>query len=142
MMTNAKRAQLVELVELGLSDAAIGDALGLSARTILRHRGRLGLASQWAPELAECGTVGAYARGCRCEECRAANVEASRQHRALSNAQTPGPRSRAPWTPAEDAELLNGEGTLVARARRIGRSYNAAALRVAKLRRDEEELTA
>lgn len=34
------------------------------------------------PNRAECGTVAAYKRGCRCSECRAATAEAGRSYRA------------------------------------------------------------
>lgn len=40
-----------------------------------------------------------------------------------------------PWTPAEDHELLHGDGFLRERAARIGRTYYAAQWRLQHLRK-------
>lgn len=40
-----------------------------------------------------------------------------------------------PWTPQDDHELRYGQGKLVERAARLGRTYYAAQLRLAKLRK-------
>lgn len=136
--------ELRELAAAGLSDAAIADRVGKSSRTVLRWRVRHGIASSWAPELAPCGTESAYHRGCRCAPCRAANSGATRRRRQLGNRLTPAPRSGEPWTPAEDLELVEGTGTLLERARRLGRSYVAAEQRIRELRhpRRQEEAAA
>ena len=40
----------------------------------------------------------------------------------------------APWTPADDHELVHGEGTVLARAVSLGRTYYACAARLSYLR--------
>jgi hypothetical protein len=126
---------LRRLAGAGLSDAAIAAALGKSARTILRWRQRLGIPSSWAPARAECGTASGYAAGCRCAPCKAANVAATRDRRQACNRITPNVRAGAPWTPQDDAYLLRGPGTLLERARRLGRTYVACEARLVILRR-------
>lgn len=42
-------------------------------------------------------------------------------------------RWREPWTPAEDAELLHGAGTVLERAVRLDRTYLACTHRLARL---------
>lgn len=44
-------------------------------------------------------------------------------------------RAELPWTPAEDQELLEGPGTVTARAYRLGRTYYAAQWRLSQLRK-------
>lgn len=134
-MTAAPLDELRRLAGDGLSDPAIAAVLGRSARTILRWRQRWGIPSSWAPARAECGTESAYAAGCHCPACRAANVEATRRRRAACNALTPNVRAGAPWTPQDDAYLLRGPGTLLARARALGRTYVACEARLVILRR-------
>lgn len=58
-------------VDMGMSDPEIADYAGVSPRTVLRWRTRLGLPSRWAPERAEHGTDARYHSGCRCTPCRA-----------------------------------------------------------------------
>ena len=70
--------RLRRLVAEGMSDAQVADAFGVSSRTVLRWRIAFGIASEWTPELAPCGTKASYARGCRCGDCRHANTIAHR----------------------------------------------------------------
>ena len=81
---------LAELVEAGLSDAEIAEALEVSARTVLRWRKRDGLPSRWTPTPPAHGTTSRYRRGCRCKPCSAANTTAARQYRRS--------RAYASWT--------------------------------------------
>lgn len=63
-------------VESGTSDKMLAERYGVSIKTITRWRDSLGLASHWEPERHGCGTPAAYARGCRCGDCRQANARA------------------------------------------------------------------
>lgn len=135
-MTARELEQLRSLVEQGLSDAAIASRMGVTSRTVLRWRTAHGIASQWQPERAPHGTIACYQRGCRRPECKAANADEQRLWRAaMSRVDTPH-NEHAPWTPEDDQVLLHGDGTVASRARRLGRSYVAASLRLTKLRKD------
>jgi hypothetical protein len=125
--------QLVELVELGLSDPAIAGRLGVSARTVLRWRKALELPSRWQPTPAPHGTTSRY-RSCElgpCADCRAANVAAHSAYVQARNAALPAPNAGKPWTAAE-LELLRDDtaGTVLVRAERLGRSYGACLQRL------------
>lgn len=128
------------LVAQGLSDPQIAARYGVSARTVLRWRIRDGLASRWQPQLAAHGTPACGARGCDRPECIAAHRAdaTARRHAYLADMtrQTlPAARSHQPWTLADDDELLNGPGTILERALRLGRTYRACELRLQVLRR-------
>lgn len=135
--------QLRELVAAGMSDPAIARRLGVSSRTVLRWRQREGLSSQWQPELPAHGTVARYHAtktrpGCHCDDCRAANTAAMRQYVAQLRDRVPATERRSTsWTPADDAVLLAGDGTLADRARQLGRTYAAAKRRLDRLRREQ-----
>lgn len=125
---------LQSMVAAGMSDPAIARALGVSSRTVLRRRIRLGLPSKWQPELAPHGTRAAYHRGCRCDPCKAANAAAQREYvEQLAGRVPTTDRARRPWTAEEDAVLLAGDGTLAQRAMRLGRTYAAAKRRLDRL---------
>jgi hypothetical protein len=130
--------QLRELVELGLSDPAIAARMGLSARTVLRRRHRLGIGSVWQPPKPPHGTPGRYGvpHRCRCRACTTANTEAQRAWReAQQRATLPHARNATdPWTPEEDAQLLDADATTAALARQLGRSYDATRKRRDRLR--------
>lgn len=132
--------QLRELVELGLSDPAIADKLGLSARTILRRRHALGLGSQWAPPLPPHGTERRYGKPhkCRCRPCTDANTRAMQEWRDAQQRVTLPHARRAgdPWTAAEDEQLLAADRSTAALARELGRSYDATRKRRERLRQE------
>lgn len=133
--------ELLEAVELGLSDPQIADRLGCNPRTVLRWRSRLGIAPGWTYSVPAHGTIGRY-RGtarvepCRCELCRAENNRARLAYLAYAQRRTiDAPRWQTPWTPEEDAVLLDASlGTVVDRANRLGRTYSAATQRLTRLR--------
>lgn len=133
--------KLLEAVELGLSDPQIAARLGCSARTVLRWRIRLGIPPAWTYSVPAHGTISRY-RGtaqvepCRCDPCRAANNRARLDYLADAQRRTiRAPRWQAPWTPQEDAILLDASlGTVVDRANRLGRTYSAATQRLTRLR--------
>lgn len=128
--------QVAELVDAGWSDRRIADRLGVSARTVLRWRGRLGLASRWTPEVPPHGNVSRYRRGCRCSACASANVAAAAEWRQTYQTSTrpTATRHRARWTPQEDTYLLEHPGTVAGAARALGRTYQACAERLRYLR--------
>lgn len=70
---------LQQLVAAGLSDAEIGDRLGVCARTVLRWRHEAGLRSMWTSPLGPHGSLRRYRQGCACAACRGANAAAERQ---------------------------------------------------------------
>lgn len=123
---------LVNLVEAGWSDARIGDRLGVSSRTVLRWRGRLGLASRWTPEIPPHGNLSRYRRGCRCSVCSGANVSAAAEWRQTYQTSTrpTATRHRARWTPQDDALLLEHPGSIASAARALGRTYAACCERL------------
>lgn len=127
------RARLARLVGQGLSDAQIGEQLGLCARTVFRWRKAYKLASRWTPPPVTHGRT-AYSDGlCRCQRCAAAHAAAQRNHRQLKQSRTMlAPRHGATWTPHEDAYLLAHGATRA--ARELGRTYYAARARLTKLR--------
>jgi hypothetical protein len=134
-------ADLATLVARGLSDPAIGDALGVSSRTVLRWRRREGLASQWRPPVPPHGSIVRYRppHRCRCVPCRHANVEAMTAYRAQAQAITAPSATRGyrPWTPEEDAVVL-GPGGTAAKAVQLGRTYNAVVQRQTILRKRQD----
>lgn len=67
-------------VAMGQSDPEIADYCGVSPRTVLRWRKRLGLPSRWTPPMPEHGTPGRYQRGCTCDECRADHAAYQRDY--------------------------------------------------------------
>ncbi len=120
--------------DAGLSDSQIAQMYGVSARTVLRWRQAAGIPSSWQPERYPCGTRAAFRRGCRCAECRASLRPHNLAKIASMTAQAPaGERSGQRWT-AEDDAVLMGPGTLVERARQLGRSYIACLNRIGDLR--------
>ena len=129
------RLQLLEAVGQGLSDAQVADRFGVSGRTVLRWRIRYGIASQWTPSESPHGTTARYRAGCRCQACRAATARARRLYVAKANRATAAaPRWREPWTPDEDAYLMDAtHGSVLERALALGRTYTAADLRLDKL---------
>ena len=81
------------------------------------------------------GTLNAYRHGCRCPEARAEHAEANARVRRRSQARTHHAVSYgAPWTAQDEWELEHGEGTLVERALRLGRTYMAAHSRLNAIR--------
>jgi transposase len=131
--------QLRQLAAQGLSDPEIADRLRVSARTVLRHRHRLGIGSAWKPPLPPHGTARRYGNPhrCRCRACCEANTDAQRvwreqQQRATRQAVNYG----EPWTDAEDAALRDAppELTTAQLARDLGRSYDATRKRRERLR--------
>lgn len=137
------RPQLVRLVQAGYSDAEIAEKVGVSDRTVLRWRKKYGLASQWVPATLPCGTLANYRRGCRCEDCRAANAESISVYQAAFQARTRlAPRQTTFWTQGEDSYLLDpANGTIVERARVLGRTYYGARERLRLLARRQEAAT-
>lgn len=133
--------QLRELAAQGLSDPTIARRMGISARTVLRRRHRLGIGSEWTPPLAPHGTATRYGApsNCRCLACTRANTEQQREWReAQQRATLPHARKAAdPWTPDEDAQLLAADTTTAALARKLGRSYDATRKRRDRLRSGE-----
>lgn len=137
--------RLEEWVAAGLSDAQIARRAHVNPRTVLRWRGALKLASQWRPAPPRHGTLARYQGTasrppCRCADCRAANVvEQARLRRRYAAASRHAPRAGLPWSPQEDRELIAGAGTVLERARRLGRTYGAARQRLDDLRRDDPD---
>lgn len=127
---------LAKQVHDGLSDPAIAKLYGVDPRTVLRWRQRYGLLSHWEPDRAAHGTPSRYSSGCNCGPCRAAHGVIQKGRRARNQAATIAAgvrRWHARWTPDEDAVLVYGQGTVAERAARLGRTYNAAVLRLTKL---------
>jgi hypothetical protein len=126
---------LAEYADAGMTDSQIAQMYGVSARTVLRWRQAAGIPSSWQPERFPCGTRAAFRRGCRCAECLAALRPHNLAKIASMTAQAPaGDRSGTPWTIDDDAVLM-GPGTLVERARQLGRSYMTCLNRIGELRR-------
>ena len=132
---------LPELVAQGLSDAQIAERLGVDPRTVLRRRQRAGLESRWTPPTPPHGTVARYKAttrraGCRCTECRMAHSAAQETWRAAYQTKTTptATRSRARWTPQDDATLLQLRSPLRAAAE-LGRTHSAVVKRLEHLRR-------
>lgn len=132
---------LLEAVEQGLSDSQIAARLGVSSRTVLRWRQRLGLASTWVAHVPGHGTKSRYrgtarVRPCRCAKCRRANAQEQLRYVADAQRRTAlATRWATPWTPEDDATLLDASlGALVDRAALLGRTYRAAHLRLYRLR--------
>lgn len=132
---------LLEAVEQGLSDSQIAARLGVSDRTVLRWRQRLGIASTWTAHVPDHGTMGRYkgtasVKPCRCTRCRRANSQEAAKYRSDAQRRTAlATRWSTPWTPEDDATLLDASlGTLVERAALLGRTYVAAHLRLHRLR--------
>lgn len=137
----ARDERVRELAEQGMSDPAIARELGVSARTILRDRHRLGIGSEWMPTKPPHGTTTRYGapHGCRCRECTRAN---SADHRAWREAHkrvtVASDNAGQPWTEAEDKWLTEAppSSTTAALARQLGRSYDATRKRRDKLRQE------
>lgn len=135
-----ERERLEALVARGLSDAQIARLERVDPRTVLRWRGRLGIASQWRTERrARHGTTTRYADGCHCRDCRAANAAAQLRHKRRQNARTAhAPSYGLPWSAEADNELLRGTGTVLDRALRLGRTYSACTQRLEVLRAQDD----
>jgi len=86
-------------VRAGNSDLSLAKVYGVSDRTIMRWRAQLRLDYYWQPRVAACGTQGAYARGCRCNECTRANREAHRSTVSKMKAKGLAPSDRRHGTP-------------------------------------------
>jgi hypothetical protein len=115
--------------------------MNVSARTILRHRHRLGLGSEWVPPKPPHGTPSRYAKphSCRCRECTRANTDAQREwRRAQQRVTQQAANYGEPWTEGEDIALREApdEMTTAALARELGRSYDATRKRRERLRRE------
>ncbi|MDE9365470.1 helix-turn-helix domain-containing protein [Luteipulveratus sp. YIM 133132] len=124
---------VARLAAQGLSDREIGDALGCSSRTVLRHRVRHGIPSRWVAPLPEHGSRARYVSGCSCAACRRANNAHTREYVASAQRLTAAaPRYAQPWTPDEDAQLLSAR-SVAATALALGRTYVACRVRRAKL---------
>lgn len=126
-------AKLVRLAAEGLSDTELGDVFGCHARTVLRRRVALGVASQWSPAPAACGTPSGYSAGCRCRACREAHAAAHAAYTARTQASTVSAgRWGEPWDADED-EVLVRLGPVTA-AQVLERTYYACAVRLGRLR--------
>ena len=68
--------------------------------------------------------------------------EYRRDRRIAQEWTTNAPAYAEPWSPAQDRELMLGQGTLAERAKRLGRTYYAAQGRLIKLRRLGRETSA
>lgn len=130
--------ELRALVAQGLSDPAIAARLNVTARTILRRRHALGIGTQWQPPLPPHGTVTRYGKPhkCRCRACTKANTEAQRDYRATMQGVTvpTAHATQRPWTPQEDAQLMDSTLSTAALARALGRSWDATRKRRERLR--------
>lgn len=130
----AYRTHLERDVAAGLSDPAIADKLGVSERTVLRWRGRLGLESQWSPATAPHGTTARYRR-CKCDECRAANNRAHVDYMSRKRDERPAPNAYAPWSQDDELVLLDDtRGSITVRAALVGRTYGACIERLRLIR--------
>jgi hypothetical protein len=133
--------QLRQLASEGLSDPEIAELMHVSARTVLRHRHRLGIGSEWKPPLPPHGTERRYGKphGCRCRACTDANTDAQRQWREAQQRATRDARNYGePWSASEDAQLRDAPAhiTTAALARELGRSYDATRKRRERLRQE------
>jgi hypothetical protein len=74
-VTKYERRECVrQLHALGMNDGPIARRLGISDRTVLRIRGRLGLpANEMQRPMPAHGSPGRYRRGCRCLVFREGN---------------------------------------------------------------------
>lgn len=125
-------AKLARLVADGFSDAELADVFGCSARTVLRRRAALGIASQWRPAR-RCGTASGYRAGCRCGDCRSANADRSATYAAQRQAETVRARRWGePWTVAEDQTLARLG--VVQASQVLERTYHACKLRMQVLK--------
>lgn len=128
-----RREDVARLTAQGLSDREVGEALGVSARTVFRRRKAWGIPPIPPAEQVH-GTRGAYARGCRCDDCRAAWRVHQREYRSGATQLTmAAARYGEPWTPEEDRLVLE-LGMSVAAALAVGRTYQATCARVRRLR--------
>lgn len=125
-------AKLARLVADGFSDAELADVFGCSARTVLRRRAALGIASQWRPAR-RCGKASGYRTGCRCGDCRSANADRSATYAAQRQAETVRARRWGePWTVAEDQTLARLG--VVQASQVLERTYHACKLRMQVLK--------
>lgn len=118
---------LARLVAAGLSDREIGEALDVSARTVLRWRKRAGLPSQWERAEPRHGGQTRYRPPyrCRCAACVVGNRDRTREEVRRANKRTAlAPRYGARWTPDEDRVILLTPSN-VAAALALGRTYSA-----------------
>lgn len=79
---------------------------------------------------------------CRCDVCRDAHAANIAEYRARSQARTAlAARYAAPWTASEDSLLLQGPGTLLERAQRLDRTFQACNSRLRRLREETSTTT-
>jgi DNA-binding NarL/FixJ family response regulator len=90
----ARNDRLADMVRDGLTDAEIAEQLAMTVGAVSQVRRSLGLTSNRPVKtrsprpagepraLAGHGTNAAYARGCRCDDCKTANREYMREYRA------------------------------------------------------------
>jgi hypothetical protein len=62
------------------------------------------------------------------------STEARHDRRRLQQRTYAAPSWGAPWSAADDTELMTGQGTIADRAERLGRTYYAACYRLQVLR--------
>ena len=77
MIPEDVRVRAVEMYASGMSTVKVGEALGISSASvarfcagIIRHPDNSIEAMRADPQHPSHGTLGGYARGCRCEKCR------------------------------------------------------------------------
>lgn len=132
-MRDQRIAKLREMAATGYSDAEMGEAFGVTSRTILRWRKAARIPSGWVPPEpapTQHGTPNAYRRRkCRCTPCIRANRRA--QGDFLDRVQRETGRNAVhhgePWTPADDA-VVRMRPPLEA-ALDLGRTYAAVTQR-------------
>lgn len=121
------------LADPTLTNAEIARLYGVTDRTVIRWRARMGMPSTWAPTPPEHGTLGRYRAGCRCSSCRAVNARRVRDEFAAKQAITArrAARTYQPWMTWED-DRLRAVGPTRA-ALDLGRTYSACVQRARRL---------
>lgn len=138
LITPELDARIRALAASGLSDAQIGQAIGVKGATVCQWRKRHDIPSRWVQPPKRHGTMSGY-KWCSCPLCLAANRDHTRAVVANLTRKTAPLANRGAkrWTPAEENTLrtLRTQGMTIEQiALVLGRSWSAVAQRLASVK--------